>query len=125
MLQVIIKVETMDEFKALVAATKRFGLSLDVGIAEDEAPQRRPRARKAPSTRRKVRRQRYNANLQIKVGPEPEGPPTLIKLHRKIVKKYGKDAFRKGDLKQAVLNGSDSTTPITRMLESGALIPAS
>lgn len=124
----MLKVEAIVDAKqleTLLLAARAVGVKLELAgvVLDDEpSPRRKPKER---STKRRVKPKRYKASMQVKLGPEPAGPPQLIRLHRALRKTYGDETFRKGDVKGAMKSRFNGTPGLmTKMLDGGNVLPA-
>jgi hypothetical protein len=125
----VFKVEAVvngDQLETLLLAAKAAGVNLSLGVVPDERPSRRSKSPRKERSTRKLKPKRYKANMTVKLGPEPETGPKLIKLHRALRTQYGDAPFRKGDAKSAVAHKVKgySGSLMTKMLDAGYMIPA-
>jgi hypothetical protein len=123
------------QFETLLLAARAVGVTPQVDVVHDEEPQRQPyRRRKGKRSTKKVhaargksKPKRHPPTMQVKMGPPPEGPKTLVKVHRALVKEFNSGAFRKGDAKRVVMKrvGLQSPTAyITKLMDSGSMLAA-
>lgn len=121
-----VAVVTGDQLETLLLAAKAAGVTPELGVepVTVERSQRRKSVRKR-STKRKIKR--HKASLMVRVGPEPQGPPKLITLHRALKKEFGGEAFRKGLAKGVLVEKGLSSSPsqfLTKMMDGGNLVAA-
>lgn len=118
-----------DQLATLLLAARAAGVKLEglepVLDGEPSRPSTR-RVRKRSTKDGRAKPKKYKPNLRVKMGPEPEGPPRMIQLHRALRRKYGEEPFRKGDVKQAMMaTFKGSTTGLmSRLMNEGNVVRA-
>lgn len=115
-----------EQFETLLLAARAVGVTPHLDVVPSEAlPRRYTKRKEKRSTNRRRKPKRYKANLQVRIGKAPEGPPKLIEVHQALKKTFGGATFRKGDAKGAVakqLNGMSATGHISKLMDMGGLV---
>lgn len=129
MLKFVVNLSSIEQLEVLLGTAKALGLTPELGAVLDEEPtepqRRRPKGR---STSQKSRRKpkRYGSGLRVRMGKKPKGPPRVIEVYQTLRQHFGGESFRKGDAKGVVsqkLNGLHATGHISKLMETGGMVP--
>lgn len=114
-----------EQLATLLLAAKAADVKLELGVAADDEPLRPRKSTPRKRSTKKNKPKRHGRHIVVRVGPEPEGPPKLVQLHRALKKKFGNEPFVKGEAKGALVKIAPSPSSyITKLMDGGNLIAA-